>query len=303
MRKLLFALLFAGTIIQLQAQEKLATNEAKADSTKIQSSSVQPKVEPKVEPTIPYDSLDVIDYSRPKDYIIADVKVSGIKFIQKEVLVSLSGYKVGNTITLPGDDITKVLKKFWVQGLFSDAKISASKIEGDSVWLDIFLLERPRMLRLTITGVNKTEQTDLMEKINLRNGQQVTADIIDNTKRIIKDHYVEKGFLNIDVDIMQTTDSVQVNMVRLNIEIEKNDRIKIDEIFFIGNEVFPDKRLRRVMKNTKKVNINIFKASKYISEKLKEDKVSLVEFYNETGYRDAKVLKDSMVMLDVEENC
>ncbi len=274
MRKLFFTLLLAGTILQLSAQEEPAL--------------------------INYDSLDVMDYSRPKDYIIADVKVSGIKFIQKEVLVSLSGFKKGNTITLPGDDITKVLQKFWSQGLFSDAKISTSKIEGDSVWLDIFLLERPRMLRLTINGVNKTESQDLLEKINLRNGQQVTADIIDNTRRIIEDHYVEKGFLNTIVNITQVADSVQVNMVRLNIDVKKNDRIKIDEIFFVGNEVFPDKRLRRVMKNTKKVNINIFKASKMISEKLKEDKVSLVDFYNENGYRDAKVLGDSMVVLDEE---
>ncbi|MFC2129443.1 outer membrane protein assembly factor BamA [Bacteroidota bacterium] len=274
MRKLFFALLFAGTILQLHAQEEPAL--------------------------LPYDSMEVIDYSRPKDYIIADVKVSGIKFIQKEVLISLSGLKVGESITLPGDDVTKVLQKYWSQGLFSDAKISASKIEGDSVWLDIFLLEQPRMMSLTMTGVNKTEQTDLREKINLRNGQQITADILDNTQRIIIEHYIEKGFRNTEVDITQKIDSVQVNMVRLNIDINKNDRIKIDEIYFIGNEVFPDKRLRRVMKNTKKVNINIFKASKLVSDQLKEDKASLVEFYNKNGYRDAKVLSDSVVILDEE---
>lgn len=274
MRKLFFAVLFVGTLLQLQAQEEPAL--------------------------INYDSLEVIDYSRPKDYIIADVKVSGIKYIQKEVLVSLSGLKVGETISIPGDDITKVLQKFWSQGLFSDAKITASKIENDSVWLDIFLLEQPRMMGLTINGVNKTEQTDLREKINLRNGQQITADILDNTQRIIKEHYIEKGFRNTKVIINQRMDSVQVNMVRLTIDINKNDRIKIDEIFFIGNEVFPDKRLRRVMKNTKMVNINIFKASKLISEKLKEDKASLIDFYNKNGYRDAKVLGDSVVILDAE---
>ncbi|MCA1746140.1 MAG: outer membrane protein assembly factor BamA [Bacteroidales bacterium] len=250
---------------------------------------------------IPYDSLRVLSYANPKEYVIQEVTVSGIKFIQEEVLISLSGLKPGNTITLPGDDATRVLNKFWEQGLFSDAKITASKIEGNKVWIDIFLLERPRMLRVEFEGVGKSESQDLLDKINLRNGQQVTNDILDNTQRIVVDHFVDKGFLNTEVEIEQQVDSVRVNMVELIIKVDKNDRIKIDDILFIGNEVFSDKRLRRVMKNTKKVNLNIFKSSKVIAEKLKEDKVSLVEFYNENGYRDAKVLSDSMVWLSEEE--
>ncbi|MCA1746376.1 MAG: outer membrane protein assembly factor BamA, partial [Bacteroidales bacterium] len=250
---------------------------------------------------IPYDSLNVLSYANPKEYVIQEVTVSGIKFIQEEVLISLSGLKPGNTITLPGDDATRVLNKFWEQGLFSDAKITASKIEGNKVWIDLFLLERPRMLRVEFDGVGKSESQDLLDKINLRNGQQVTNDILDNTQRIVVDHFVEKGFLNTEVTIEQQADSVRINMVELIIRVDKNDRIKIDDIIFIDNDVFPDKRLRRVMKNTKKVNLNIFKSSKVIADQLKEDKVSLVEFYNENGYRDAKVLSDSMVWLSEEE--
>ncbi len=146
MRKLLFALLLAGTIIQLQAQENPVVKDSIQETT-VQNDTIQDKVVKAlpvvVEPDpIPYDSLEVIDYSRSKDYFIAGVQVSGIKFIQKEVLISLSGLKIGNKITLPGDDVTKVLQKFWGQGLFSDAKITARKFEGDSVWLDIFLLEQ-----------------------------------------------------------------------------------------------------------------------------------------------------------------
>ncbi len=275
MRKFVFAMLFLGAGTLLSAQ---------SDSL-----------------TIPYDSLKVLDYSNPKDYVIQDITISGIKYIQEEVLISLSGLKPGNTITIPGDDITRVLNKFWEQGLFSDIKITASKIEGDKVWLDIYMLERPRMLRLEFDGVSKTESQDLQEKINLSNGQQVTDDIIDNTKRIVTNHFIDKGFLNTEVHITQELDSVRVNMVELTIHVDKNDRIKIDEIFFVGNEVFDEKRLRRVMKNTKKVNLNIFKASKMIAEKLKEDKQSLVAFYNENGYRDAKVLGDSIEWLSKEE--
>ncbi|MDF1576431.1 MAG: outer membrane protein assembly factor BamA [Bacteroidales bacterium] len=241
-----------------------------------------------------HDTLRVMDYENPKKYVIADVTVSGIEFIQKEVLVSLSGLKVGNTITLPGDQVTDVLKKFWNQGLFSDAMISASQIRNDSVWLDIYLTERSRMSTLDIVGVGKSESQDLLEKINLKRGQQVTDDILDNTKRIIREHFVEKGFLNTEVRINLQDDTLRVNMVEMEIEVDKMDRVKIDEIYFNGATAFKQSVLRRKMKDTKKVNINIFKASKLVSEAFKEDKKNLVAFYNENGYRDAKVLSDSV---------
>jgi len=244
-----------------------------------------------------HDTLAVMDYSNPKEYIIADVTVSGIEFIQKEVLVSLSGLKVGSTITLPGDKVTDVLKKFWAQGLFGDAMISATQIRNDSVWIDIYLTERPRLSHLEITGIGKSETQDIMEKINLRNGQQVTDDIMDNTRRIIREHFIDKGFLNADAQIILTDDTLRVNMVQMEIQVHKNDRVKIDEIFFNGATAFKPVVLRRKMKDTKKVNINFFKASKLVSEAFKDDKKKLVAFYNENGYRDAKILSDSVAFV------
>ncbi|RLD70142.1 MAG: outer membrane protein assembly factor BamA, partial [Bacteroidetes bacterium] len=197
-----------------------------------------------------HDTLQVMDYENPKEYVIADVTVSGIEFIQKEVLISLSGLKKGNTITLPGDEVTDVLKKFWSQGLFSDASITASKIEGDSIWLDIYLTEQSRMSRLTLTGIGKSETQDVREKINLRNGQQVTADIMDNTQRIIRDHFKEKGFLNCETSIVLTDDTLRVNMVQMEIFVRKNERVKINEIFFIGADNFKHTVLKRKLKDT-----------------------------------------------------
>ena len=243
------------------------------------------------------DTLQVMDYEHPREYVIADVTVSGIEFIQKEVLVSLSGLKPGNKITLPGDDVTKVLKKFWSQGLFSDAMITAKQIRNDSVWIDIYLTERSRMSQLDIEGISKSEIQDVLEKINLNRGQQVTDDIMDNTRRIIREHFIEKGFLNTDVSIRLEDDTMRINMVRMIIDVNKNDRVKIDEIYFTGNKAFKPAVLRRKMKDTKKVNINFFKASKLVSESFKEDKKKLIEFYNENGYRDAKVLSDSVAFL------
>ena len=251
---------------------------------------------------IPYDELDVVDYESPKEYVIADVSVSGIEFIQKEVLVSLSGLKPGNKVKIPGDQITNVLKKFWSQGLFADAKITATQIRNDSVWLDIYLTEQSRMSRINLNGISNSARQDVMEKINLRTGQQVTATIMDNTQRIIREHFIEKGYRNTEVNIRLVDDTVRVNMVQMEVDIDRNDRVKINEIYFVGAEAFKPTVLRRKMKDTKKVNLNIFKASKLISETLKEDKKNLVTWYNKNGYRDAKVLRDSVVLtMDVEK--
>jgi outer membrane protein insertion porin family len=241
--------------------------------------------------------LDVVDYSKPKEYEIAEVTISGVEFIQKEVLVSLSGLKIGTKVTIPSDQITKIIQKFWDQGLFSDVKITATKIESGKIWIDIYLKERPRMSGIKIEGISKSENQDLMEKLNLRSGSQITDDVLNNMKRIIKGHFVEKGFLNASMKVTETPDTVRVNMVKVLVQIDKNERVKIDDIVFSGNEIFPAKRLRRVMKNTKKKDLNIFKTSKLIQNDFKEDKESLLSFYNENGYRDAKILKDSVSVL------
>lgn len=244
------------------------------------------------------DTLEVMDYENPKEYVIADVTISGIEYIQKEVLLSLSGFKKGSTITLPGDEVTSVLKKFWNQGLFADARITAQQIRNDSVWIDIYLTERPRMSILNINGIGKSETQDVLEKINLKRGQQVTDDIMDNTKRIIREHFIEKGFLNTEVGITLQDDTSRINMVQMDILVDKRDRVKIDEIYFNGAEAFKERVLRRKMKDTKKVNINIFKASKLVAESFKEDKKKLITFYNENGFRDAKVLSDSVAFVE-----
>ena len=241
-----------------------------------------------------FDNIPVIDYSKPRNYEIAGISVSGVEFIQEEVLISLSGLSIGQTISVPGNDITDVMQKFWSQGLFADVKILQTKIEGNKIWLNIFLQERPRLSKLNIHGLRKGETTDLTEKLNIRNGSQVTDDLLNNMKRIISTHFVDKGFLNIDISVIQKDDTIRPNMVTLDVHVDKNARVKIEEIYFSGNENFPDKRLGRVMKDTKKRNINIFKASKLISKKFQDDKKKLIEFYNENGYRDAEIVSDSV---------
>jgi len=238
--------------------------------------------------------VSVMDYSFPKEYEIGGITISGIRFLDKNILIQLSGLQVGETILIPGERITMAIEKLWSQGLFSDVRITKTSIEGDKIFLDIYLGERPRLTRFTFSGVNRNETQDLQEKINLFSGNQVTENVINNATKIIKDYFIDKAFYNVEVAITQQDDPKMPNSIILNAHIDKNKKVRITEIEFQGNDVFKDSRLRRVMKNTKKRNINFFKASKYIKESYSEDKISLNDFYNENGYRDFKILGDSL---------
>ncbi len=240
------------------------------------------------------EELKMIDYSRPREYVIADITVSGVKYLNPTHLVSISGLHKGKKVTIPGSDISNAIKKYWKHGLFADVQIVITKIEGSNVYLEIKLKEQPRMNNLIITGVNKSEKDDITEKIGVKRGTQITDNIINNTITIIKKHFTDKGFFNIEVDISHKADTSGANRVNLYIDIKKNDRVKIEEIIFEGNEVFTNKKLRRVLKKTKQRDLNIFKGSKYIEDDYKEDKIKLIDFYNENGYRDAKILHEEL---------
>ncbi|MDT8400237.1 MAG: outer membrane protein assembly factor BamA [Bacteroidales bacterium] len=237
----------------------------------------------------------IMDYMDPGEYVVGDITVSGVKYLDTNAIVGLSGIRKYSRILVPGEVITNAVQKLWSQGLFSDVKISATEIRSDTIFLNIYLGERARISSVEYFGIKQNEVQDVTDKVNLMAGSQVTDHVISNTISIIKDHFIEKGFLNTDVRIIQKDDPQTPNSIKINVHIDKNDRVKIDDIVFEGNEAFPDKRLRRVMKNTKKQNLNIFKASKYIEDKYEEDKESLVTFYNENGYRDFRILNDTVI--------
>ena len=236
----------------------------------------------------------LFDYSTPKKYCIKEITVSGIKFLDPTVLISVSGLAVGDTISAPGDDLTKPIRKLWEQGLFSDVKFSATKVEGDNLYLDIYLQERSRISSISFKGVRKGESDDLKELLKLRTGGQITESILENSVRIIKKHYGDKGFLNTQVDVIQKNDTVLANGVRISFEIKKNKKVKIHDITFDGNLAFKESRLRRTLKKTHRRDYNIFKSSKFVESDYAEDKRNIITFYNEHGYRDAQILSDSI---------
>jgi outer membrane protein insertion porin family len=239
-----------------------------------------------------------VSYVYPEEYTIAGITVSGVKFLEPNALIGISGLRIGQKVEIPGEVVTAAVKKLWDQGLFSDVKITVTGKEGENIWLDIYLQERPRLSTIKFEGIRKSEETDLLEKLSLPSGSQVTAHLLNRAERTIKDHYIEKGFLNVSVDIVQKDDPDMPNNVVLNFIINKNEKVKIEQILFEGNDFFADKRLRRVMKDTKQKDLNIFKGSKFIEEKYDEDRTKLVEFYNENGFRDFRILGDSTYSLE-----
>lgn len=237
------------------------------------------------------------DYANPKDYFIGDISISGIKYLNHNALIQLSGLKVGDKIKIPGESISKSLKKLWKQGLFSDIQISYSKIEGDSIYLDIYLQERPRLSRIIISGLNKSQTKEIEELIDLKKGKQVTDNVLNNVRNKIISHYQEKGFYNTKVTTITKNDTTFQNAVALYINVKKSDKIRIREISFDGENDIDEKKLRRkFFKETKQKRwYGLFKPSKYIPSKYKSDKVRFIEQYNERGYRDAKIISDSIV--------
>lgn len=249
--------------------------------------------------TTDFSSLPVIDYKKPKKFIIKDISVSGIKYLDRNILVTLSGLTINRQISVPGEDITRAVEKLWKQGLFSDVKITTTDIQGDSILLDIYLQERPRLAELEIIGVKKSHEKDLRETLELKRGVQVTENTINKAKKSISDYLNKKKYLYATIDVYQSDDTIsKQNNVNLKIVINKGNKVKIREINFIGNEVYSDAKLRRKMKETKRRDWNIFKASKFNESDYEDDKLKVIAAYNEKGYRDAEIVKDSIYKIN-----
>jgi outer membrane protein insertion porin family len=240
-----------------------------------------------------------IYYSSPKEYVIAGLDVQGIRYLDTQVLLQISGLSIGDKITVPGDAITNSIKKLWNHGLFSDVKITADKIVGDNIWLRINLQERPRLADVNFSGVTKSEKDDITKKVLLLKGSQVTDNQLRTAEKIIKNIFLDKGFLNTTVNVIQRDDTTQNNSVFLDINVDKKEKVKVSEIVYHGNTNLKAGMLEKSMKKTKAKKIkNFFSSKKFLTEKYTEDKINLIKKYNEKGYRDATITKDSISKLD-----
>ena len=201
-----------------------------------------------------------ISYTNPKVYEVAEIEVIGEKYLDEVALKSLAGIKVGDNISIPGEAISGAIKKLWKQGIIGDIKIVINKIEDDKVYLSIVLKERPRLSTFNIKGIGRTQKTELTEKINLIRGRIVTDAVLKNTQNIIETFFKKKGFYNVDVGIKQEIDTIVANSIKLDINVTKNKKVKIDNVSFEGNKNYSDAKLKgKLKKSGERVRITLFK--------------------------------------------
>lgn len=243
----------------------------------------------------------VILYSgTPRSYEIGGIKVTGVKNYEDYVLIGLSGLSVGQTVRIPGDEITQAIKRYWKHGLFSNVSIEADSIVGNKVYLNIALTQRPRISEIDYHGVKKSEREDLEARLGLVKGNQITPNLIDRAKIVIKKYFDDKGFKNAEVTIVQRDDPSLENQVIVDIYIDKKEKVKVHKITIDGNTALSDKKLKRVMKKTNEKGklLNLFRTKKFINEKYEADKQLIIDKYNELGYRDATIVADSVTPFD-----
>lgn len=238
-------------------------------------------------------------YSSPKTYEIGGVEVTGIgEQYDTETLLQLSGLRIGSEIKIPGDAITKAIRRLYGQGLFSDVGISVDRIAGNKVYLILHLMERHKLSKINYIGIKKSEENKIKEKINPLPGTQVTDNMISNLQHIVERYFKEKGYYNTDISVLQRDDPEHPNFVILDVNVERKNKIKIKEVVIRGNEAVREGKLKAAMKKTKEKTLrNFFKSSKYIEANYEDDKYNLLDKYNELGYRDASILSDSVVQI------
>ncbi|MFP5079979.1 outer membrane protein assembly factor [Pedobacter sp. JCM 36344] len=247
------------------------------------------------QPSLKVNGLD-IDYFNPKEYIIGGTTISGTQFIDKDVIVTLSKLIKGEVITLPGEATSNAIKALWAQGLFDDIKLDISRIEADTVYFDIAVIERPRLSTFELNGLSKSQKTDILEKINEKKGKAIINENLYNaTTATIKKYLLGKGYFFTSVEYKTVPDPNLENGMVLQIFVNKGDKVKVHHINFTGNKDFSSAKLRKFLKKTKQQAFyKVFGSGKFNKEKYDEDKLKLVAGMHSRGYRDAALVKDSI---------
>ena len=254
-----------------------------------------------------------VDYSNPKEYTIVNIDISGVETLSKNTLISISELGLGEKIFIPGDKIKNAITKLWDQGLFADIAINIDTIIGDGVYLNIFLKEQIRLSKFKFEGkIRKSDVSNLKEDLKLMRGKVLTQNLINNSLNNIRTYFIEKGYLNVLVDYKTYNDSTLKNSAILVFNIKKSKKIKINNIKIIGRDkrlnlkktiwnnkdssfVISNYKLRKTFKETKQKKWwRFFKISKFIESNYTKDKQSLIKEYNNYGYRDARILHDTI---------
>ena len=276
-----------------------------------------------------------------KEYEIGGIQIKGTEYLDTEILKSLSGLSVGDKITIPGEKIQSAIHKLWDQGLFSNIAVEANKVVNEIVFLDVILTERARLSKYKFTGLRKVEEDELREKLNLMRGRVLTENVKRTSVNTIKNYFVDKGFLTVSARIEEQADTARQNHNIVNIIVNRGEKVKIKEIVFDGNDEMLNRDLKKNMRSTKektnvklgtpkeiagilaqkgiaetlgnltiaefwdflsdRVQLRIFSTSKYIEKDFDADKLAILSYYNTKGYRDAKIVEDTIYLVNEKE--
>jgi len=242
----------------------------------------------------------------PQTYKLGGINISGMEGYEDYMLVGISGLTVGQTISIPGDELTTAVKNYWNYKLFSEVSLNIDSIVGDRAYIHFRLRANPRVSQVNYVGIKKSERSDMEEKLGLLKGLQLTPNTIDRAKIIAKNYFDEKGFKNADIQIIQREDVTAKNQVILDVVIDKKEKMKVRQIIIEGNQAFKDKKIKGglftkgAFAKTHEAGkfSTLFKSKKFTPDRWKADKQRLIEKYNEHGYRDAEIVEDSVWNVD-----
>lgn len=238
-------------------------------------------------------------YVKGRNYVLDSITVSGLKTFNAQTVISYSGLRKGQSLNVPGEEISAVINKLWGLELFSDINFYVTKVEGQNISIEIEIEELPTLSDVKINGLKKGRIESVITDTELTSGKKLSESFLTNTKNYIENKYKKEGFLDTKVALNTIKDTVGANTYKMVVNVDKGPRIKIKDINFEGNEIFKDKTLRSKFKKTKhKTSIRFWKKSKYNEDEYKEDLKRLVDFYKEEGYRDARVTGDTLVYND-----
>lgn len=243
----------------------------------------------------------VVDYNNPKKYKVGGVTVEGNNYFSDRQIIQLTGLQKGMEVTVPGDDMSSIVNRLWMQRYFEDVAMVVDSIvpATDTAFFKISIVERPRVSRWTFSGVKTGEQKELMERLNLKRGGEFSDYVAKTASDIIIRYFKEKGFLLAEVDVQTKKDTVVKSAIRVNFAVNRGQKVKIKKITFNGNDHVKEAKLARSMKKTKDMRIlNFFSSKKFNEKEYDNDKRSLISAFNEAGYRDARILKDTIYYIE-----
>ncbi len=249
-------------------------------------------------------------FTKGSEYILEEISVSGLTSFNEQTVIAYTGLRKGQKLRIPGEEISTIINKLWKLDLFSDINFYLKNVNGDKASIEIVIEELPTLSEYKITGLKKSRTETIVSETELKKGKKITQNFLKTTRNFIVNKYKKDGFLNTKVSIDVKPDTTDINYSKMLIHVDLGDKVKIDKINFVGNELFKSKKLKKQMKNTKtKLLGRFWKKSKFIDKDYKEDLTSILDFYKEKGYRDARITKDSVIIdkknitvnIDIEE--